>query len=63
MQSNAGIIILISLTLMIPTILSLAMMRFLFGNNEQKNEQNVPSIMLNIVKEIKKVISVFNKKG
>ena len=54
-----GIIVLLSLILMIPTILSLAMMRFLFGNNNQKEEKNVPSIIFNIGKELKETLITF----
>ena len=63
-KANAGMIVLISLTLMIPTILSLAMMRFLFGNNQQKDEKNIPSIVFNIGKELKEtIVAVLNKKN
>ena len=62
-QANTGIVILLSITLMIPTVLSLAMMRFLFGNNEQKEEKNIPSIIFNIGKELKETLIAFiNKK-
>ncbi|NPA50954.1 MAG: hypothetical protein GXO02_04930 [Epsilonproteobacteria bacterium] len=55
--------LLISITLMIPTILSLAMMRFLFGNSKEKEEKNVPSIIFNIGRELKETIIAFlNKK-
>ncbi len=54
--------ILIGTTLMIPTILSLAMMRFLFGNKNDKGEKNIPSIIFNIGKELQDVlIAVFKK--
>jgi len=62
-KANTGIIILLSITLMIPTVLSLAMMRFLFGNNEQKEEKNIPSIVFNIGKELKEtIIALIDKK-
>jgi len=59
LQANTGILVLLSITLMIPTILSLAMMRFLFGNNEQKEEKNIPSIIFNIGKELKETLIAF----
>ena len=63
-KANTGIVILLSLTLMIPTVLSLAMMRFLFGNNEQKEEKNIPSIIFNIGKELKEtLIAIIDKKS
>ncbi|GAX87014.1 hypothetical protein LNAT_P0309 [Lebetimonas natsushimae] len=59
-----GIVILLSLTLMIPTVLSLAILRFLFGNNDQKDEKNVPSIIFNIGKELKEtLIAIMDKKN
>ena len=63
-KADIGITILISLTLMIPTVLSLAMMRFLFGNKDQVEEKNFPSIIFNIGKELKETIVAFlNKKN
>jgi hypothetical protein len=38
--------------IMVPTILTLALMRFLFGNNNQSTEKNIPSISFNIGKEL-----------
>jgi heme/copper-type cytochrome/quinol oxidase subunit 2 len=63
-EGNKGIIFLLSLTLTIPTILSLAIMRFLFGNNTEKDEKNIPSIIFNIGKELKETLVTFiNKKS
>ena len=59
LQANTGTLVLLSITLMIPTILSLAMMRFLFGSNEQKEEKNIPSIIFNIGKELKETLIAF----
>jgi len=58
-KENTRIVILLSLSLMIPIILSLAMMRFLFGNNDQKEEKNIPSIVFNIGKELKETLIAF----
>jgi len=58
-QESIGATVLISLTLMIPTVLSLAMMRFLFGNNTEKEEKNIPSIIFNIGKELKETLIAY----
>ncbi len=63
-KENIGSIVLLSFTLMIPTILSLALMRFLFGNSDQKSEKNIPSLIFNIGKELKEtLIAIMDKKN
>lgn len=61
-KGNIAPTILLSLTLMIPTVLALAMMRFLFGNTDQVDEKNIPSIVFNIGKELKETFLALIKK-
>ena len=58
-KEAVGITVLLSVTLMIPTVLSLAMMRFLFGDSEQKEEKNIPSVIFNIGRELKETLIAF----
>jgi len=53
---------LIGITLMIPTILSLALMRFLFGSKKDKEDKNVPSIVFNLGKETIEILQAFISK-
>ncbi len=48
--------------IMVPTILTLALMRFLFASNNQSSEKNIPSLTFNIGKELLSVFKDLIKK-
>lgn len=44
-----------------PLILSLALARFLFGNNKDKEERNIPSLIITFFIEVRKLMSDYFK--
>lgn len=50
-KPNIHTTILAATTLTIPTVLILAIMRFLYGNNNHANEKDMPSVAANALKE------------
>ncbi len=48
--------------IMVPTILTLAFMRFLYGNSSQVEEKNIPSLTLNAGKELVSLVKEIAKK-
>ncbi len=61
-NGQLGNTFLLTILLMIPTVLSLAMMRFLFGDKKEKDEKNIPSIVINVGKELVEVVTAMIKK-
>lgn len=54
--------IIATVSVMVPLVLTLAMLRMLYGNNNDKKEKVIPSITFNIGKELKSVIMAYLKK-
>jgi len=51
-----------AIAVMVPLVLTLAMLRMLYGNNNDKKEKTIPSITFNVGKELKSVIMAYLKK-
>jgi len=49
--------------IMVPTILTLALMRFMLGNHQQSDEKNIPSVSLNFGKELISLIKEIKKEN
>ena len=54
--------IIAAIAVMVPLVLTLAMLRMLYGNNNDKKEKTIPSITFNVGKELKSVIMAYLKK-
>jgi len=60
---NTGATVIIVTSLMIPTVITLALIRFLYAKKEL-NEKTAPSVSINLIKEIIKVFKDYlNKKS
>ena len=61
---NTYSVVISSITIMVPLIITLALMRFLFGDRVERETRNVPSIMLNLIKEIREIVVTYiNRKN
>ncbi len=55
--------IIAAISVMVPLVLTLAMLRMLYGNEKDKREKAVPSITFNVGKELKAVLLAYMKKN
>lgn len=51
-----------TVAVMVPLVLTLAMLRMLYGSNNERKEKTLPSITFNVGKELKSVIMAYLKK-
>jgi len=59
---NTGSTVIVVTSLMIPTVITLALIRFLYANNTSKNEKSIPSVGINILKEISNILKDYLSK-
>jgi len=51
-----------AISVMVPLVLTLAMLRMLYGSSSEKDEKSIPSITFNVGKELKSVLMAYLKK-
>ena len=59
---NTGATVIIVTSLMVPTVITLALVRFLYANDTPNKEKDVPSVGLNILKEISSILKDYLSK-